>query len=179
MSKLYKNNTTGVNGVCYETIAHKYRAYITVHGEKIKLGYFNNLEDAALARKNAELYYRYNNNLYPNDSQIIRFVIKSDDSLYKEAFYHLIEAAIKYDGTLNFPTYASSYIADRLKQGYCFDPKYYDKFNLWSFDDKQYLKDWLNGDSFRTIAKRYNISPTEINRKIRRSVKCFEEYVRK
>lgn len=48
------NNTSGVKGVYYDRAKGKYEAYITFKGKKTKLGYFDNIEDAAQARKIAE-----------------------------------------------------------------------------------------------------------------------------
>lgn len=54
---LSKNNKSGVKGVCFETRANKWRAYIGFAGEKIRLGYFSNFDEAVLARQNAEILY--------------------------------------------------------------------------------------------------------------------------
>lgn len=52
--KLNRNNTTGVKGVSFITSKQKYRAQITFKGKAISLGEFDNIEDAAEARKQAE-----------------------------------------------------------------------------------------------------------------------------
>ena len=49
-----KNNKTGVKGVCYSKRMGMYRAYIMRFGERINLGSFRTLEEAAAARKHAE-----------------------------------------------------------------------------------------------------------------------------
>lgn len=54
---LSKNNKSGVKGVCFETRANKWRAYIGFAGEKIRLGYFSNFDEAVVARQNAEVLY--------------------------------------------------------------------------------------------------------------------------
>ena len=54
---IQKNNRTGVKGVCYDTTKGKYHAYIGVKGKQHKLGYFDTLEEATLARKEAEKMY--------------------------------------------------------------------------------------------------------------------------
>lgn len=62
--KLSKNNKSGVKGVCYETRANKWRAYIGFAGEKIRLGYFSSFDEAVLARQSAEkLYGQYKGDL--------------------------------------------------------------------------------------------------------------------
>ena len=58
MSKIYKNNTSGVPGVCYKTRDAKWFASINVKGEKISLGYFRNKEQAIEARIDAEKLYK-------------------------------------------------------------------------------------------------------------------------
>ncbi len=48
---------TGVKGVCFIARRNKYRADIRANGKRITLGYFVELEDAVVARKEAELKY--------------------------------------------------------------------------------------------------------------------------
>lgn len=52
-----KNNKTGCKGVSWSRNLKKYHAYITFKGKRYNLGFFDELEDAINARKNAELYY--------------------------------------------------------------------------------------------------------------------------
>ena len=49
-SKISKNNTSGVKGVCYDKRSKKWRAQITIDGIRIHLGNFDNIEDAKQAR---------------------------------------------------------------------------------------------------------------------------------
>ena len=56
------NNTTGVMGVYYHKASRKYMAGIRSDGTQIHLGYFATLEEAAEARKEAEIKYRFNAN---------------------------------------------------------------------------------------------------------------------
>lgn len=56
------NNTTGVTGVVYHKARRKYRAQIKVDGVQIHLGYFSTSEEAAKARKDAEIKYKFNAN---------------------------------------------------------------------------------------------------------------------
>lgn len=53
----YKNNTSGVTGVCWYKKYNKWMAYIDVDHKHKTLGYFNNFEDAVKARKLAEEKY--------------------------------------------------------------------------------------------------------------------------
>lgn len=52
--KLNSNNKTGVKGVCWSSVRHKYRAQITFKGKVYHLGFYESLDDAAKARKQAE-----------------------------------------------------------------------------------------------------------------------------
>lgn len=52
-----KNNSSGCKGVSWNKGHKKWQAYIGIHGRTIKLGYFENIEDAITARKNAEEEY--------------------------------------------------------------------------------------------------------------------------
>lgn len=56
-NKAYKNNKTGVKGVCYSKRRNKYVATIYVAGKRYNLGRFSTLEEAAQARKAAEEKY--------------------------------------------------------------------------------------------------------------------------
>ena len=54
-----KNNTSGVKGVSWCKEREKWEVYLNVHGKRIRLGRYQNLEDAIRARKSAEeQYYR-------------------------------------------------------------------------------------------------------------------------
>lgn len=53
-NKLTSRNKTGVKGVCYLDELGIYRAYINVNGRRIYLGDFDTLDEATVARKNAE-----------------------------------------------------------------------------------------------------------------------------
>lgn len=50
-------NTSGVKGVNWDKIENKWYARISVNGKRISIGYFNSLEEAAQARKAAEIKY--------------------------------------------------------------------------------------------------------------------------
>jgi len=53
-SKKRDTNSSGHNGVTWHKKSKKWQARITVNGKATSLGYFHDLEDAAIARKNAE-----------------------------------------------------------------------------------------------------------------------------
>lgn len=52
-------NKSGVRGVSYSKTANKWHSIIKVCGERIHLGWWNNFEDAVLARREAEKKYGY------------------------------------------------------------------------------------------------------------------------
>lgn len=54
---LSKENKSGVTGVYWHAKRNKWIAYITVNGERMHLGYFNDFDDAVKARKEAEFKY--------------------------------------------------------------------------------------------------------------------------
>ena len=54
---IYKNNTSGITGVCWYKAYQKYVANIIVGKKPIHIGYFANIEDAKKARREAELLY--------------------------------------------------------------------------------------------------------------------------
>lgn len=54
-NKTQKNNKTGYTGISY--INGKYRVRIQINHNSKHIGYFNTLEDAIIARKNAEKKY--------------------------------------------------------------------------------------------------------------------------
>ena len=51
------SNTSGVQGVCFHIGHQRWRARITVHGERIHLGHFAAFEEAVRVRRAAELEY--------------------------------------------------------------------------------------------------------------------------
>lgn len=52
-----KNNTSGIKGVNWDKGCNKWRVRISVNGERLTLGYYNTLEEAAQVRHDAELKY--------------------------------------------------------------------------------------------------------------------------
>lgn len=59
---LSSRSTTGVTGVSFFKARKKYTAQIGVNREFIHLGYFDTLEEAAEARRQADRKYKFNNN---------------------------------------------------------------------------------------------------------------------
>lgn len=55
--RLYKSNTSGVKGVCWDKKSNKWRAYITFKKEHIYLGVYDSLDKAIEVRKEAEEKY--------------------------------------------------------------------------------------------------------------------------
>ena len=56
------NNTTGHNGIGFSKARNKYHARIRVNYKQKHLGYFENIEDAAKAVKEARAHYGYHEN---------------------------------------------------------------------------------------------------------------------
>lgn len=57
--KKYKSNTSGVVGVHWQKEIDKWRVRISFDGKRISLGIYDSIEDAVLARKEAEKKYNY------------------------------------------------------------------------------------------------------------------------
>ena len=60
--KQHKGNSSGVTGVYWSKRAKKWQAYICVKGKQIYLGVFAELEEARIARKEAEIEYGFHKN---------------------------------------------------------------------------------------------------------------------
>jgi hypothetical protein len=58
-ARIPDNNTSGYIGVCWHKLTSKWQAQITVDGERIKLGLFDNLHDAVAARTKANQQYGF------------------------------------------------------------------------------------------------------------------------
>lgn len=54
---LHYKNTSGVTGVSYDKNRQKWRAYINKDGKQINLGYYNDFNDAVIARRKGEERY--------------------------------------------------------------------------------------------------------------------------
>lgn len=60
--KIAKNNTSGFSGVSWDKKLSKWLSRIKVNRKTIYLGYFIDIKDAALARRNAEEKYGFHKN---------------------------------------------------------------------------------------------------------------------
>lgn len=56
----YKNNSTGVIGVC--RFGNRFRARININGKRLSLGLFDTVEEAAIVRQKAEIEFNYHEN---------------------------------------------------------------------------------------------------------------------
>lgn len=65
--KRHKANTSGYTGVAWSTAANKWRAYITHEGKRVSLGVYVDIEEAAKARKAAEVKYGF----HPNHGRLV------------------------------------------------------------------------------------------------------------
>jgi len=61
-AKLRDDNKSGITGVILRTGTTKFRSFIRVDNKQKYLGVFDNLLDAACARKSAEIKYEFHNN---------------------------------------------------------------------------------------------------------------------
>ena len=68
--KKQNNNTSGTTGVSYSDKQNSWRAYITINGNQINLGYFSTINQAIEARKEAENKY-FKNYSYTNSRGIL------------------------------------------------------------------------------------------------------------
>jgi hypothetical protein len=56
------NNTSGIVGITWSKQSRKWRARIQINQKDISLGYYDNIFDAACARKNAQIKYGFHPN---------------------------------------------------------------------------------------------------------------------
>ena len=54
---MQSNNTSGIIGVSWNKQLKKWHAYISIYNKRINLGYFDNIDNAIIARKQAEDKY--------------------------------------------------------------------------------------------------------------------------
>jgi len=57
-----KDNSSGVTGVTWDKFSSKWQAKISVKGKTVHLGRFNSLDDARIARRQAEAKYKFHKN---------------------------------------------------------------------------------------------------------------------
>ena len=166
---MYATNKTGCRGVCFESKAQKYRAYINVCGEKIRLGYFSNLEDAVKARKDAEKFY-----FSPLEDDFRMFNIFT--RIKEETFYMLLKSVFEYSwDSVSFSTFSLQYIKKNLSGPHTYIPDWYASFKEMQFDNKHLLIDWMNGDSFKKISKKYNIPEHIVNKSVKDCVELLKK----
>ena len=60
--RMRSDNTTGITGVTRHSKADRYVAQITINGKNTYLGMFENIEDAALERRKAEIKHGFHKN---------------------------------------------------------------------------------------------------------------------
>ena len=58
IANIQTDESKNIPGVCWSSTANKWRAYISLEGKQKHLGYFDNIEDAIKARKDAEDIYK-------------------------------------------------------------------------------------------------------------------------
>lgn len=167
MSKIYKNNKSGIPGVCYKVRDARWCATINVNGEKIQLGNFTNKEDAVNARVEAEKFYKFRFN-DKDGFKLIHYALQIElnlDETNKDysQYYNLyiptlFYAAKTYDGTVSFRKHA----VDMMKTVRTnVDVKCEEIYPL-----PNYYVDWLNGDTMSQISKRYGTPLTTLSRSI-------------
>lgn len=61
-TRMKRTNTTGICGVVWNKNANKWQAAINIYNKAVYLGLFENIFDAACARKNAEVKYGFHKN---------------------------------------------------------------------------------------------------------------------
>lgn len=180
---LSKNNKTGYTGVCFESRAKKYRAYIFVDGEQKRLGYFSNIDDAINARKKAEeLYKGYKLSYSPTDKfPLPRYVLKKIRATFPDTDLDfqlstsiLFYAAKNYDANTDLPHFYYRLVLSLLDHNGNVNMTPSDKqtliksYNLSLFilpdEEKVMLLKWINGFSIRKIAKEHNWSVSTTKR---------------
>lgn len=57
-TKEMTDDSKDIPGVCWSNASNKWRAYINIDGKQKHLGYFDDIEDAIKARKEAESIYK-------------------------------------------------------------------------------------------------------------------------
>ena len=167
---MYSNNKTGHRGVCFESKAQKYRAYINVCGEKIRLGYFSILEDAVKAREDAEKFY-----FSPLEDDFRMFNIFTRSK--KETFYRLLKSVFEYNwDSVSFSTFSMQYMKKNLSGSDICIPDWYASFKEMQFENKNMLVDWMNGDSFNKISKKYNVPAHIVNKSIKSCIATLKNF---
>ena len=163
MSKLYKNNTSGVPGVSFDASASKWRAYISFNGKKIRLGNFSSFQDAVDARRLAEHSYDFSS--LTSRWSLLSFL--GDSSL--SARFKLVKLLLDYllisvDNSHSFSLFA-------LRNWHSCDP-FCDSNSLFIFLNfvehhaPQEFFLYLNGLSFSQISNFLGHSRSQVRRNI-------------
>lgn len=161
---LYKNNKSGYTGIYYETKAKKYRASISVDGQKFRIGYFSNLQDAVVARQNLIDYYTSwkNFDIDPKTFPYVKFYLevklkysKIDyPEEYSKAFKSCINALINDDHIHFWYAYPSD--VSTLEKLYTVVPP--EDFDIYLMH--------LNKVPLKKIAEKFNVSISTAKRRI-------------
>lgn len=154
---LAKNNTTGVTGVTFENYSHKYRAYVHLGGEKISLGYFDTLSEAAKARSDAQQFYK---TPLVSRLRLVDFLSKKYGLTADYTLSGVLDALKAYKfGNESFPTFAINYFKNA---GTFYSEPIYPELPT--------LLQWMNGMSMSRISKTTGQTPTEVKQTILTSI---------
>ena len=87
---IYKNNTTGVRGICWREHLQRYEARIALDGKRIQLGSFKTFNEAVAARqaKELEIYGQFSPLHQTNNDQ--RLILDNNDqqlSLFRHSSF--------------------------------------------------------------------------------------------
>ena len=192
---LSKNNKSGVKGVCFETRANKWRAYIGFAGEKIRLGYFSSFDEAVSARKNAEvLYGRYKGDIILYAKNCGAKVWREESDAY--ILSSLISYALYYPSVSDMWNYTSWAVKNlNVGVGRGFGKQCHNVNDIFdaicevleegkdftetsTFDAHLFL-DYVKGMSLKNISAKYSMSKSGVNRKITKIVNAINEAMKK
>lgn len=197
MEKTYKNNTTGVRGVSFETRSQKYRAYISYNKKRFYLGYFTDLDAAIYARNQAEDFYRFDKDKYSGYA-LINYVLskfKFINDEERDFWYNISVGLVLYDmryytGEVAYITYAINKLYDLISVLTIYEePKehdivklatqYADKFNSQTKahpEETKYITLYLRGYSPKQIADELKICTNTTYKKLKESLEVIMNY---
>ena len=171
--KLSKNNTSGYTGVSYETTAGKYRAYVHYSGEKIPLGYFSTVTDAARARAEAQQFYK---TPLIDRLRLVDYLSDKFDLTPDEALSGVIMAlqAFRWGARINITTHTTNYVRtyfindattrEQNKKKFLDDAK--EIKNPHCPTGSNILTQWLNGMSMARIARESGRAAADVEREL-------------
>lgn len=158
---MYKNNKTGVTGVHYDNHGQKYRATAHLNGKKIRLGSFSTISEAE-AKLTA---FKTQNKDFISSVQTTHAPTLDTSTL---TLYFLLCALDFYSRPIT--TSLKSYYLSSLSSLGSPIPdapqilsSYFDSLSPL---DAKIMRAWLRGDSMQKLAKLFNYSKSQINRKI-------------